>query len=91
MQENPMSKRSSNQETETIQCLYINRTEKMAILKIDFMGQWLERVVEAGKEFLFKAPEGAYLEICTYEMATMRLEDRVSCRELAIQGAIFPD
>jgi hypothetical protein len=63
----------------------------MAILKIDFMGQWLERVVEAGKEFLFKAPEGAYLEICTYEMATMRLEDRVSCRELAIQGAIFPD
>ena len=58
-----MSKRSSNQETETIQCLYINRTEKMAILKIDFMGQWLERVVEAGKEFLFKAPEGAYLEI----------------------------
>jgi len=75
----------------TINCLYINRTEKMAILKIDFMGQWLERVVEAGKYFLFKAPEGAYLEICTYEMATMVLEDRVPCRELAVQGGIFFD
>jgi hypothetical protein len=91
MQENPMSKRSSNEETETIQCLYMNRTEKIAILKIDFMGQRLERVVEAGKEFLFKAPEGAYLEICTYEMATMVLEDRVPCRELAIQGEDFFD
>ena len=60
----------------------------MAILKIDFMGQWLERVVESGKDFPFKAPEGAYLDICTYEMATMILQDRVPCRELAIEGAI---
>jgi len=24
-----------------INCVYVNRTEKTAILKIDFMGQWL--------------------------------------------------
>ena len=81
-----MSKATFDQET--IDCLYVNRTEKMAILKIDFMGQWREPVVEAGKDFCFKAPEGAYLDICTYEMATMMLEDRVPCRELAIQGGI---
>lgn len=55
------------------------------------MGQWLERVVEAGKDFPFKAPEGAYLDICTYEMATMILQDRVPCRELAVQEGIFFD
>jgi hypothetical protein len=52
------------------------------------MGQWLERVVEAGKDFPFQAPSGAYLDICSYEMATMILQDRVPCRELAIEGAI---
>jgi len=33
-----------------INCVYVNRTEKTAILKIDFMGQWLERVVEVGDD-----------------------------------------
>jgi hypothetical protein len=89
MEGNGMSRATFAQET--INCLYRNRTEKMAILKIDFMGQWLERVVEAGKDFPFKAPEGAYLDICTYEMATMILQDRVPCRELAVQGGIFFD
>jgi hypothetical protein len=86
MEGNGMSRATFAQET--INCLYINRTEKMAILKIDFMGQWLERVVEAGKDFPFEASSGAYLDICSYEMATMILQDRVSCRELAIEGAI---
>ena len=67
-----------------INCVYVNRTEKTAILKIDFMGQWLERVVEVGQDFCFIAPEGGYLDIFTYEMATMMLEDRIPCRELAI-------
>ncbi|NCS37519.1 MAG: DUF1830 domain-containing protein [Microcystis aeruginosa BS13-10] len=67
-----------------INCVYVNDTEKTAILKIDFMGQWLERVVEVGEKIFFKAPEGGYLDIFTYEMATMMLEDRIPCRELAI-------
>ena len=67
-----------------INCVYVNRTEKTAILKIDFMGQWLERVVEVGEDFCFEAPEGGHLDIFTYEMATMILEDRIPCRELAI-------
>ena len=67
-----------------INCVYVNRTEKTAILKIDFMGQWLERVVEVGEDFCFEAPEGGHLDIFTYEMATMIREDRIPCRELAI-------
>ena len=67
-----------------INCVYVNRTEKMAILKIDFMGQWLERVVEVGEDFCFKAPEGGHLEIFTYGIGIMMLEDRIPCRELAI-------
>jgi hypothetical protein len=87
MEGNGMSKTTINEAI--VNCVYVNDTGKTAILKIDLMGQWLERVVEAGKEFLFKAPEGAYLEIFTYEMATMVMADRVPCRELAIQGGIF--
>ncbi|MCA2654076.1 DUF1830 domain-containing protein [Microcystis sp. M061S2] len=67
-----------------INCVYVNRTEKTAILKIDSMGQWLERVLEAGKEIFFEAPEEGHLDIFTYEMATMIREDRIPCRELAI-------
>jgi len=67
-----------------INCIYVNSTEKTAILKIDFMGQWLERVVEVGEDFCFEAPEGGHLDIFTYEMATMIREDRIPCRELAI-------
>ncbi|MCA2552422.1 MAG: DUF1830 domain-containing protein [Microcystis sp. M04BS1] len=67
-----------------INCVYVNRTEKTAILKIDFMGQWLERVVEPGQDFCFNAPEGGYLDIFTYEMAAMIREHRIPCRELAI-------
>ena len=67
-----------------INCVYVNRTEKMAILKIDFMGQWLELVVEPGEDFCFEAPEGGHLDIFTYEMAAMIREHRIPCRELAI-------
>ncbi|MFM8305749.1 MAG: DUF1830 domain-containing protein [Microcystis aeruginosa] len=67
-----------------INCVYVNRTEKTAILKIDSMGQWLERVLEVGEKIFFKAPEWGHLEIFTYEMATMILDDRIPCRELAI-------
>ncbi|MFM8293710.1 MAG: DUF1830 domain-containing protein [Microcystaceae cyanobacterium] len=84
-----MSSTSSNQEI--VNCLYVNDTGKTAILRIDFMGERLERVVEAGKDFWFKAPEGGYLEISTYEMATMMLEEKIPCRELAIQGEFFGD
>ncbi|MBC1197077.1 DUF1830 domain-containing protein [Microcystis aeruginosa BLCCF158] len=74
----------TNRRTAIINCVYVNRTEKTAILKIDFMGQWLERVVEVGEDFCFKAPEGGHLEIFTYEIGIMMLEDRIPCRELAI-------
>ncbi|GBL09846.1 hypothetical protein MSj_01326 [Microcystis aeruginosa Sj] len=78
-----MSKATVNQAI--INCVYVSRTEKTAILKIDFMGQWLERIVEPGQDFCFNAPEGGHLDIFTYEMATMILEDRIiPCRELAI-------
>lgn len=79
-----MSKATINQAI--VNCLYVNDTGKTAIVKIDLMGEWLERVIEKGKDFCFKAPEGAYLEIFTYEMVTMMLEDRIPCRELAMQG-----
>jgi hypothetical protein len=82
MEGNGMSNATVNQAI--INCVYVNRTEKTAILKIDFMGQWLERVVEVGEDFCFKALEGGHLDIFTYEMATMILEDRIPCRELAI-------
>jgi len=82
MEGNGMSNATVNQAI--INCVYVNRTEKTAILKIDFMGQWLERVVEVGEDFCFKAPEGGHLDIFTYEMATMILEHRIPCRELAI-------
>lgn len=58
----------------------------MAILRMNCMGQWLERVVEAGNEYLFKAPEDAYLEIYTYGMPTMILADKVACSDLAVHG-----
>ena len=77
-----MSKATVNQAI--INCVYVNRTEKTTILKIHFMGQWRERVVEVGEKIFFKAPEWGHLEIFTYEMATMILEDRIPCRELAI-------
>lgn len=82
MEGNVMSKATVNQAI--INCVYVNRTEKTAILKIDFMGQWRERVVEVGEEFCFNAPEGGHLDIFTYEMAAMILEHRIPCRELAI-------
>lgn len=77
-----MSKATVNQAI--INCVYVNRIEKTAILKIDFMGQWLERIVEPGQDFCFEAPEGGHLDIFTYEMAAMILEHRIPCRELAI-------
>ncbi len=69
-----------------INCVYVNDTGKMAILKnnFDLIGQRRERVVEVGEKIFFKAPEWGHLEIFTYEMATMILEDRIPCRELAI-------
>jgi hypothetical protein len=69
MEGNVMSNATVNQAI--INCVYVNRTEKTAILKIDFMGQWLERIVEPGRDFCFKAPEGEHLDIFTYEMAAM--------------------
>ena len=77
-----MSKATVNQAI--INCVYVNRTEKTAILKIHCMGQWRERVVEVGEKFCFNAPEGGHLDIFTYEMAAMILEHRIPCRELAI-------
>ena len=69
-----------------INCVYVNDTGKMAILKnnFDLIVKWREQVVKVGEGFCFEAPEGGYLEIFTYEMATMTLEDRIPCRELAI-------
>ncbi|NEQ73040.1 MAG: DUF1830 domain-containing protein [Okeania sp. SIO2C9] len=72
------------EDSKTIKCLYINCTERIAILKIDFMGQWLERAVEAGKEYLFETNEDAYLEIYTSEISTMILSDRVACSQLVL-------
>ena len=69
---------------QTIECLYVNRTERMTILKIDFMGQWLERAVEAGKEYLFKTHKDAYLEIYTSEIPTMILSDRIACSQFVL-------
>ena len=77
-----MSKATVNQAI--INCVYVNRTKKTTILKIHFMGQWLERIVEPGQDFCFKAPEGGHLDIFTYEMAAMIREHRIPCRELAI-------
>jgi hypothetical protein len=82
MEGNVMSKATVNQAI--INCVYVNRTEKTTILKIHFMGQWRERVVEVGEKFCFNAPEGGHLDIFTYEMAAMILEHRIPCRELAI-------
>ena len=79
-----MSNETGNQKT--IDCLYTNDTGKMAILRMHCMGQWLERVVVAGAEYLFKAPEEAYLEIYTCGMPTMILADKIACIELAVQG-----
>jgi len=69
-----------------INCVYVNNTGKMAILRnnVDLIAKWREVVVEPGEEFCFQAPEGGHLDIFTYEMATMIREDRIPCRELAI-------
>jgi hypothetical protein len=84
MERNGMSNATVNQAI--INCVYVNSTEKTAILKnnFDLIGQRRERVVEVGEKIFFKAPEWGHLEIFTYEMATMILEDRIPCRELAI-------
>jgi hypothetical protein len=84
MERNGMSNATVNQAI--INCVYVNDTGKMAILKnnFDLIVKWREQVVKVGEGFCFEAPEGGYLEIFTYEMATMILEDRVPCRELAI-------
>jgi len=83
MERNGMSNATVNQAI--INCAYVNDTGKMAILKnnFDLIGQRRERVVDVGEEIFFKAPEGGHLDIFTYEMAPMILEDRIPCRELA--------
>ena len=62
-----------------INCVYVNNTGKMAILRnnVDLIAKWREVVFEPGEDFCFKAPEGGHLDIFTYEMATMILEDRI--------------
>jgi hypothetical protein len=81
MEGNGMSKATFKQEI--INCLYINHTERSAILRIHAIG--LERVVKAGEKLPFEAPKDSFLEeICTHDRSLMMMPpDRIPCIEFA--------
>lgn len=66
-----------------IKCIYNNESDRVAILRINHQGHWLERVIEPGKTLLFEADRQAYLEIYTYEFATMVLSEKIACLDIA--------
>ena len=68
-----------------IKCQYKNNTEAMDIVRGHFLGQWLERVVEAGMDYVFYAPPDADIEIYTYGLPSSQiLKDKVRCSDLAV-------
>jgi Domain of unknown function (DUF1830) len=54
--------------TSRIQCTYLNE---------------IERTIAAGQALEFETHGDSYLDIYTYEIATMILSDRIPCRQLA--------
>lgn len=71
--------------TALVDCAYKNSSERVQIARIaGASGPLLERAVFPGQYLRFEAAPEAHLEIYSGEAANALLEDRLSCRRLAI-------
>lgn len=64
-----------------IQCTYRNESDRLQVIRVEDDG--IERTIGAGQVLEFEAPRDSYLDIYTYEIATMALNDRISCSLLS--------
>jgi Domain of unknown function (DUF1830) len=64
-----------------IQCTYRNQSDRFQVIRVE--DNAIERTIAAGQVFEFKAPRDSYLDIYTYEIATMLLSDRIPRRRLS--------
>jgi Domain of unknown function (DUF1830) len=67
--------------TSRIQCTYLNESDRLQVIRVIEDG--IERTIAAGQAFEFETHRDSYLDIYTYEIATMILSDRIPCRQLA--------
>lgn len=71
--------------TSRVACAYKNSSERVKIARIAGAdGPLLERAVFPGQSLQFEATPEAHLEIYSGEAANALLEDRLSCRRLAV-------
>ena len=71
--------------TALVACAYKNSSERVQIARMaGTNGPLLERAVFPGQSFQFEAAPEAHLEIYSGETANALLEDRLSCRRLAV-------
>lgn len=62
---------------------YINKTKQIQIIRLQIgLDECFERAIFPEEHFCFEAPTDAYLEICTYAIATAVLSDRIPCQQL---------
>lgn len=64
-----------------IWCTYRNESNRFQVIRS--IDEGIERTVAAGQMFEFEAHRDSFLDIHTYEIATMILSDRIPCRRLA--------
>lgn len=66
-------------------CHYRNATVSKQVLRIRNIDQWyFERVVDAGEELLFEAPQTAELEVWSSDSQDLRIK-RLPCQSLLLQ------
>lgn len=71
--------------TARVACAYKNSSERVQIARMaSVSGPLLERAVFPGQSLQFEAAPDAHLEIYSGEAANALLEDRLSCRRLAV-------
>jgi hypothetical protein len=69
--------------TDWITCFYVNATSLMQIVRItDSEDFFFEKVVFPGKNIFFRSPADAVLEVCSSELVTGVLADRIPCSQL---------
>jgi Domain of unknown function (DUF1830) len=68
-----------------IQCTYRNESDRFQVIRVE--GNGIERTIAAGQALEFEAHGDSYLDIYTYEIATMILRDRMPCHQLTGSAA----
>jgi Domain of unknown function (DUF1830) len=68
-----------------IQCTYRNDSDRFQVIRVE--GHGIERTIAAGQVFEFETHQNSYIDIYTYEIATMILSDRIPCHQLTDSAA----